>query len=76
LKGGRLYAATDDGRIAVINNTTNEEIDTNPNAFGVNEISLPSGVTPTDVAISPTGAYAYVSGSDGKLYIVNIIPAV
>ncbi|MEV3901308.1 Ig-like domain-containing protein [Mycobacterium sp. NPDC050551] len=76
LKGSRLYVAVGDGSTWVVNTTTNAVIDADPNAFGNNAITLPNGVDATDVAISPTGAYAYVSGSDGKLYIVNIIPSV
>ncbi len=68
--------ANGNGTVSVINTVTNALIDTNPSAAGVNPIALPTGVIPTAVVINPAGTRAYVTGSDGKVYVINIIPAI
>lgn len=66
-KGDRLYVASTNGTVSVIDLANNNAI---------TPISLPGGVTALFVAISPDGTKAYVTASGGMVYVINIVPAI
>jgi VCBS repeat-containing protein len=74
VNGDRGYVADGGGSVLVFDSNTMVVIDVDPYTAGVNPISLPAGVAPTDVAINPNGDNVYVTGNDGKVYVVNIGP--
>jgi hypothetical protein len=76
VKGARAYVTGSDGTVSVLNTNTNALIDTDSVATGVNPIALPTGVSAQGVQINSTGMRAYVTGTDGKVYVINIIPAI
>lgn len=59
----RGYVANGDGTVVVIDLATNQRVTT---------VDLPAGVTPTQVDVNPNGTQAYVTGSDGTVYVVNV----
>ncbi|MCC6231635.1 MAG: Ig-like domain-containing protein, partial [Verrucomicrobiales bacterium] len=74
--GTRLYVALNGGSgIAVIDTVALQEIDTDPDTFGVQHIQLPLGSRPFDLAAETNSRYLYVSDeASNVIYVVDIDP--
>lgn len=63
------------GRVAVVDVTGLQQLDTNPNKDGINPIDLPAGAKPDSIAIDPRDRYAYVGDRQkGAIYVIDINP--
>ncbi|MGE4182848.1 MAG: Ig-like domain-containing protein, partial [Limisphaerales bacterium] len=74
--GTRLYVALNGGSgIAVIDTVALQEVDADPNTFGVQHIRLPLGSRPFDLVAESNSRYLYVSDeSSNTVFVIDIDP--
>ena len=64
-----------EAEVAVLSTLTLNPIDFDPTTDEVDSIKLPTGAVPEQIAINPSGQYAYISDRDNtSVYILDITP--